>query len=120
MAVQVLSAADGRLGVMRGLAAIGVAAFVAASPAPSAAQSGIEGLAGFESGLAPGFESPEFETEPRIREPLQPFGVEPDGDFLDTDTNTPINEFAGQTRRYDPGLIGGLLGSAKNRLLGRD
>lgn len=97
------------LAVAGGLLAGGVAA----------AQPAADPFAGFENELAPGFQGPGDETIVPIRDRLQPFGTRPNGDYLDTHTDTPINEFAGQTRKYDPGLIGGLLGAAKDSLLGR-
>lgn len=70
---------------------------------------------GAEVELAPGYQRPDRAiTEPE-REAIRPFG-----DVLeDRDTPyAPINEFAGQRRQYDPGLIGIVLGNAKRAVIG--
>ncbi len=97
----------------------GIFAAAALASGAAIAQPASDPFAGFEGELAPGFQGPGERTIVIERDKLQPFGEQPNGDYLDSDTDTPINEFAGQTRKYDPGLIGGLLGAAKDRMLGR-
>lgn len=98
-------------------AAVALAAALAGATAH--AQPASDPFKGFEGELAPGFQGPGDETLPPERLALQPFGVNPAGAYLDTNTDAPINEFAGQRQKYDPGIIGGLLGAAKDRMLGR-
>lgn len=97
----------------------GLVAFAVLASGAAVAQPASDPFAGFEDELAPGFQGPGDETIVPVRDRLRPFGEEPGGDYLDSNTDAPINEFAGQTRKYDPGLIGGFLGAAKDRMLGR-
>lgn len=115
------------LGALMGVAAIGVeaiaqshnsaidvgdpySAFVATdAPADSSAP-------GFVP--APGYERPDFETKPNHREEITVFEDPPESTEPES-LNSPINVFAGQRQRFDPGIVGGLLGRAKDGALGR-
>lgn len=97
----------------------GLVAAMTLGSAAAVAQPSTDPFAGFDGELAPGYQPPGEETLVPVRDSLQPLGTLPNSDYLDTNNDTPINEFAGQTRKYDPGLIGGFLGAAKDRMLGR-
>nr|MBX2856336.1 hypothetical protein [Paracoccaceae bacterium] len=75
-----------------------------------------ESFKGFGENAPPGLDRP-FNTYPdRQRELVRPFGDEleesPGEPF------TPLNEFAGQTQRYEPGVIGDALGKMKRSIIG--
>lgn len=69
---------------------------------------------------APGYQRPDFETDPASREEkdITVFEQPPSSNEPDS-LNQPINVFAGQRQKYDPGVVGGLLGRAKDSALGR-
>lgn len=86
------------------------AAPLAATPAAAQGPGYEEQFGAFEGELAPGYTPPGdivFEEE---REALLPFGerLDVEGDSFDR----PLNEIAGQRRRYEPGLLDGLIGRA--------
>lgn len=74
------------------------------------------GLSGFEADAPPGVDGPFSPFPEREIEIVRPFG----DDVTDSRDSqfAPLNEFAGQTRRYEPGLIGEALGRVKRSIIG--
>ncbi len=93
-----------------------VLAILAVSAAPALANS--DGFSGFGPDAPPGVTTPDLAVDPdlRDRESIRVYGdeVRLQGD----QPFTPINEFAGQTYKTDPGIIGGALGRFKNSIFG--
>lgn len=103
--------------------AAAIAAVALGAPSASAQSNGLSGFEasapvtpGFE--LAPGYNAPDMDATPSQRDEITVFELEPEASEPAALDNA-INVFAGQTRRFDPGLIGGFLGRAKNGALGR-
>lgn len=67
--------------------------------------------------VAPGYEPPDRQVSKTEIEVIRPFGDVSDDPLAD---NPALNEFAGQTRPYDPGVIGLFLGRAKDAILDVD
>lgn len=64
----------------------------------------------------PGYDRPDAQTVVAERELVQPFNSSP---ITRSDTyDAPLNEFAGQRYKTDPGLIGGALGNVKRSIFG--
>ena len=77
-----------------------------------------ESFKGFGENAPPGLDRPFNAYPDRQRELVRPFGF---GDELEESQGapfSPINEFAGQTRRYEPGVIGDALGQVKRSIIG--
>lgn len=92
---------------------IAVAGLVAALTAGAASAKD-----GFDQ-LAPGYIGPDGFFEPEERLVINGYGVSegelPDQVYVDQGDGS-LTEFAGQRRGYNPGLIGGILGSAKKAI----
>ena len=73
--------------------------------------------------LAPGFGGPNQYVDYGEREVLDGYGLVdgelPDTNIVDTGDGA-LTEFAGQKRNFDPGIVGGLLGSVKRSIIGQD
>ncbi|MEO1291682.1 MAG: hypothetical protein AAFV62_02430 [Pseudomonadota bacterium] len=114
--------------IAQGLAIAGVTALLASGYAAAQDQtfdgSSRIGQEGYDLSLgATGFDrtiEADREREQR-REELRPFGdsLSENGGFNDgTSDYRPLNEFAGQQRPYDRGVVGDALGAAKRSILG--
>ena len=98
-------------------AALAVALIAGAAGAASA-----QSYSGYE--LAPGFGGPNTFYEFEEREVLDGYGLVegelPDSSAQIVDSGDgALTEFAGQKRIYDPGIVGGVLGSVKNAIIGK-
>lgn len=88
----------------------------------SAAALGAFGIASaqsraFDLEVAPGFDEPDNQIIVVERELVQPFNS---SDVTQSSAyDQPINEFAGQRIKTDPGLIGGALGNVKRTIFGK-
>lgn len=102
-----------RFEFIRAVQGAAVVVFAAALAGSAAAQSPGEAEQ-FSGELAPGYVPPGDVVFEEERDALLPFGETLESDLDDFDR--PLNEIAGQRRRYDPGLIGGFL----RRLRGAD
>lgn len=71
---------------------------------------------GYET--APGYNRPDRATSPSSRDAITVF-EEPPQSTEPASLDRPINEFAGQRQRYDRGIVGDILGTAKDTALGR-
>ena len=100
------------------LRAATVLAILAVSAAPALANE--QGFSGFGADAPPGVTTPDLKVNPddRERDAIRVYGD--DIEESEGQPFTPINEFAGQTYKTDPGLIGGTLGRLKNNMLGRN
>lgn len=104
--------------VLRAATVLAIAMLIAT---PALAQDGTPDYTGYGPGfdtgdLAPGYEVPgQFPLEAE-REQVTPFGEEPAAGG--TEQDAPINVIGGQTERFERGIIGDALHSAKGALFG--
>lgn len=97
------------------IAAVALAALLALGGGDALAQSSD----GYET--APGYIGPNGFFVPEEREVVSGYGATA-GDLPDTlavdEGDGALTEFAGQKKKYDPGIIGGVLGGVKNAIFG--
>ena len=81
---------------------------------------GLSGAAlaqGYNLNGAPGYDQPDQQVVVAERELVQPFN---NSEVTSSDAyDAPLNEFAGQRYKTDPGLIGGALGNVKRAIFGQ-
>lgn len=97
------------------LAAVAASMSVVAIAGVAVAQSG-GAATGLQTDLPPGYDGGYSAYPERERETYGPFGSN-----IQENRGTefaPLNEFAGQTRRYEPGLLGEALGRVKRSIIG--
>lgn len=91
-----------------------LAAYGAAGMSESAPETA---FAGYEETRAPGLESARaFSLSPVAeRDLVTPFGLETES--FESSHSAPLNGFAGQRERFEPGVLGEALGKAKKAIL---
>lgn len=102
------------LGIVAGAALL----VCAAALAPAQAQDyGVRWQTPPLYGVAPGYDKPDEEVIVTERELIQPFNNSPV--TYNDQYDAPLNEFAGQRRNVERGIIGDALFSAKKSILGQ-
>lgn len=96
-------------------AALSLTAAVAALALAGAAAAQSQGF-DLSIGDAPGYDRPDDQVVVVERELVQPFNSRPV--TQDDAYDAPLNEFAGQRYKTDPGIIGGALGNVKRSIFG--